>query len=260
MPITQNTKLKILLDKLVETYETSDFIKDDPIQFPHRFSKKEDIEIAGFIASLFAFGKRELFIKKLNQFLEISDNKPFYYVQNGNFSQISEQNFNYRFIKPDDMVQMLKILHSLYKNDGGLENLFKKGYELSLKTNSKQDLFKYVTDYFYSRVKENTGAGFYFMFPNPYKGGAMKRMCMFLRWMIRKSDVDLGIWNFMPKSELLIPLDVHVGRISKEMGILTRKANDFKSVLEITDKLCEFCPEDPIKYDFAMFGYGVNRN
>jgi len=158
------------------------------------------------------------------------------------------------------MVEMLKILNSLYCENGGLEKLFAKGYELTLETNSKQDLFKYVIDYFYSRVKSDAGQGFYFMLPNPYKGGAMKRMCMFLRWMVRKSDVDLGIWNFMPKSELLIPLDVHVGRISKELGIDTRKANDFKSVLEITDKLRELCPEDPIKYDFAMFGYGVNRN
>lgn len=260
MPAVLNNELKILLDKLVETYETIDFIKDDPIQFPHRFKDKEDIEIAGFIASLFAFGKRELFIKKLNQFFEIAHEKPLNYIINGDFSQIVEQNFNYRFIKPDDMVEMLKILNLLYKKDGGLENLFAKGYELTLETQSKQDLFKYVIDYFYSRVSQNAGAGFYFMFPNPYKGGAMKRMCMFLRWMVRKSDVDLGIWNFMPPSELLIPLDVHVGRISKELGILNRKANDFKSVLEITDKLCEFCSEDPIKYDFAMFGYGVNRN
>ncbi|MBP3925183.1 TIGR02757 family protein [bacterium] len=259
MPAVLNNELKILLDKLVETYETMDFIKDDPIQFPHRFSKKEDVEIAGFIASLFAFGKRELFIKKLNQFFEIAQEKPLDYIIKGDFSEIIAQNFNYRFIKPDDMVEMLRILNLLYKKDGGLENLFAKGYELTLETQSKQDLFKYVTDYFYSRASQNAGAGFYFMFPNPYKGGAMKRMCMFLRWMVRKSDVDLGIWNFMPPSELLIPLDVHVGRISKELGILNRKANDFKSVLEITEKLREFCPQDPIKYDFAMFGYGVNR-
>jgi uncharacterized protein (TIGR02757 family) len=97
------------------------------------------------------------------------------------------------------------------------------------------------------------------MLPNPEKGGAMKRMNMYLRWMVRKSVVDFGIWTFMKPSELLIPLDVHVGRISRELGILNRKANDFKSVIEITDCLREFCPEDPIKYDFAMFGYGVNN-
>ena len=97
------------------------------------------------------------------------------------------------------------------------------------------------------------------MIPNPDNGGAMKRMCMYLRWMVRKSSVDVGIWNFMKPSELYIPLDVHVGRISRQMGLLTRKANDFKAVEELTNKLKEFDPEDPIKYDFAMFGYGVNE-
>ena len=97
------------------------------------------------------------------------------------------------------------------------------------------------------------------MIPNPENGGAMKRMCMLLRWLVRKSIVDVGIWNFMPISELYIPLDVHVGNVSRQMGLLTRKANDFKSVIELTNNLKKFCPEDPIKYDFAMFGYGVNN-
>lgn len=97
------------------------------------------------------------------------------------------------------------------------------------------------------------------MIPNPRKGGAMKRMCMFLRWMVRKGPVDFGIWDFMPASDLLIPLDVHVARISREMGLLQRNANDFKAVIELTNNLKKFCPDDPIKYDFAMFGYGVNN-
>jgi uncharacterized protein (TIGR02757 family) len=97
------------------------------------------------------------------------------------------------------------------------------------------------------------------MIPNPHNGGAMKRMCMYLRWMVRKSSVDKGIWTFMPASELFIPLDVHVGRISRQMGLLRRKVNDFRAVVELTNKLKEFDPEDPVKYDFAMFGYGVNE-
>ena len=97
------------------------------------------------------------------------------------------------------------------------------------------------------------------MIPNPRNGGAMKRMCMFLRWMVRKGPVDFGIWNFMPASELLIPLDVHVARISREMGLLNRTSNDFKAVVELTENLRKLDPEDPVKYDFAMFGYGVNN-
>ena len=97
------------------------------------------------------------------------------------------------------------------------------------------------------------------MIPNPRNGGAMKRMCMYLRWMVRKGPVDVGIWDFMKPSELYIPLDVHVARVSRKEGLLTRKQNDFKAVIELTNNLKEFDPEDPIKYDFAIFGYGVNN-
>ena len=147
------------------------------------------------------------------------------------------------------------ILKELYTKDGGLEELFKYGYQNPVKNN----MFVPVTDYFYARTKGNTGQGFYFMIPNPQKGGAMKRMCMYLRWMVRKGPVDFGIWNFMPTSDLLIPLDVHVARISRKMGLLTRNANDFKAVIELTNNLKKFDPQDPVKYDFAMFGYGVNE-
>ena len=117
-----------------------------------------------------------------------------------------------------------------------------------------------VVEYFYARAPKNAGQGFYHMIPDPRKGGAMKRMNMFLRWMIRKSPVDIGIWDFMKPSNLLIPLDVHVARQSREMGLLTRKSNDYEAVRELTYKLKEFCPEDPIKYDFAMFAFGVELN
>lgn len=240
------------IDELVKTYETTDFIKDDPIQFPHRYIKiKEDCEIAGFIASLLAYGNRKVFISKLNTlFEEIAQNEPYNFILN--FEPKILNNFNYRFGTVEDFAQVFAIMRQLYSKDGGLEELFKFGY------NSKNSMFSTVTDYFYSRA-ENAGQGFYFMIPNPQKGGAMKRMCMFLRWMIRKGPVDLGIWNFMPQSELYIPLDTHVARLSREMGLLKRNSNDFKAVIELTENLRKLDPQDPIKYDFAMFGYGVNN-
>ncbi len=259
MTETQLKDLKQKLDYLAAKYETVDFIKNDPVQFPHKFSQKEDIEISAFLSALFAFGKRELFIKKLNQLFCIMNYQPYEYILKDDFSAIKNQDFNYRFIKSDDVIECLKILKILYQKDGGLEKLFSYSYEQAKNKSASSEMFKCVIDYFYARVKNNAGQGFYFMFPSPDKGGAMKRMCMFLRWMVRKSDVDFGIWKFMQPSELLIPLDVHVGNISREMGILNRKANDFKSVCEITALLKTLCPDDPIKYDFAMFGYGVNR-
>jgi len=122
-------------------------------------------------------------------------------------------------------------------------------------------MFQVVSDYFYSRVNSNcAGQGFSFMIPNPKNGGAMKRMSMFSRWMVRDGNVDLGIWDFVPKSELVIPLDVHVARVSREMGLLKRSSNDFKAVMELMSNLKVFDSSDPAKYDFAMFGYGVNKN
>lgn len=238
------------LDKLALQYETEEFIKDDPVRFPNRFTRKEDIEIAGFIASLVAYGRRELFIKKLNSLFELAQDEPLNFILN--FEPEILGDFNYRFGKPADFAEIFLIMKGLYANDGGLEELFKHGYE-------QGRIFQTVSDYFYSRVKNEVGQGFYFMLPNPEKGGAMKRMSMFLRWMVRKGPVDFGIWDFMPASELYIPLDVHVARISREMGLLTRNANDFKAVVELTENLKKFDAQDPVKYDFAMFGYGVNR-
>lgn len=242
------------LDNLVTKYETPDFIKDDPILFSHKFSSKKDIEIAGFIASLVAYGQRPVFIKKLNTLLlDIAKAEPHNFILN--FEPGILGDFNYRFGKPEDFAQIFTIMRELYTKDGGLEELFKFGY----KKGKPERLFQTVTDYFYSRAAQDAGQGFYFMIPNPAKGGAMKRMSMFLRWMVRKGPVDFGIWDFMPESELLIPLDVHVARISREMGLLTRKQNDFKAVIELTNNLKQFDPLDPVKYDFAMFGFGVNN-
>lgn len=241
------------LDKLVQLYETPDFINDDPIQFLHRLNNKKDIEIAGFISSLVAYGRRDVFIKKLNELFKIAQNEPYNFIIN--FDPKLLGNFNYRFGKPNDFAMIFSILKKLYTKNGGLEELFKYGYNNPIKNN----IFIPITDYFYSRADENTQQGFYFMIPDPRKGGAMKRMCMFLRWMVRKGPVDFGIWNFMPTSDLYIPLDVHVARISREMGLLKRNANDFKAVLELTNNLKQFDPNDPVKYDFAMFGYGVNQ-
>ncbi len=239
------------LDELAKKYETTEFIKDDPVQFIHRYHDKKDIEIAGFISSLLAYGSRKQFIKKLDDlFTNIAQNEPYNFITDYKHGSIG--NFNYRFGKPNDFDCIFMILKELYNNSSDLEELFAYGYK-------QKKMFECVVDYFYARADKNVGQGFYHMIPNPHNGGAMKRMCMYLRWMVRKSCVDKGIWEFMQPSELYIPLDVHVGRISREAGLLKRNANDFKSVIELTEKLKEFDSNDPIKYDFALFGYGVNK-
>ena len=247
------------LDNLVLKYETKAFIQEDPIQFPHRFINPKDIEIAGFIASIFAYGNRKVFIKKLDELFTIMQNEPLNFVEN--FESKSIQGFYYRFSKDFEIAEIFNILKILYTKDGSLQELFQYGYsQKNDKEHSILTTFKIVIDYFYSNVKnKNVSLGFYHLIPNPHKGGAMKRLNMFLRWMVRKPPVDLGIWEFIPTEELLIPLDVHVARISREMGLLNRTSNDFKAVIELSQNLKQFDAKDPIKYDFAMFGYGVNN-
>ena len=242
---------KTELDKLVEKYETPKFIKDDPIQFIHCGRTKEESELYGFISSLFAYGNRKLFIKKLEDIFKRADNDIVNYIKNGDFSNL--KGLEYRFSKDYDIIPIFEILHNLYSESKGLEELFNYGF-------FSDNFLQTVVDYFYARAPKTAGQGFYHMIPNPANGGAMKRINMFLRWMVRKPPVDLGIWEFMKPKDLLIPLDVHVGRVSRKMGLLSRKSNDFKAVIELTNKLKEFCPEDPVKYDFAMFAFGVELN
>lgn len=246
------------LDNLVLKYETKDFIKDDPIQFPHRGKTKEEIELYGFISSLFAYGNRKMFIAKLNDLFARADNDIANYIKNGDFSNL--KGIEYRFAKEDDIIPIFEILYSLYTESKGLEELFEYGFKSASASSKVLSMLKTAVDYFYSRAPKSAGQGFYHMIPNPDNGGAMKRMNMFLRWMVRKPPVDFGIWNFIKPSELLIPLDVHVARVSRSMGLLTRKSNDFKAVMELMANLKNICPEDPVKYDFAMFAFGVELN
>lgn len=248
-----NTKL--YMDELVQRYETPDFIKDDPIQFPHRFSKKEDIEIAGFLASIFAYGKREVFIKKLDILFEKMNNQPHNFILDFDKSNTVLNDFDYRFSVGVDIVQIVLILKELYKSGESLEKLFAHGYS---QKGIKQSL-QGVVDYFYARTQLPVTKGFYHLLPNPAKNSACKRLHMLLRWFVRGGCVDLGIWKFMDKSELLIPLDVHVAKVSRNLGILSRNQNDFGAVLELMETLRKFDPKDPVKYDFAMFGFGVNN-
>ena len=239
--------MKKFLDDLVKKYETKEFIKNDPIQFPHRYKNKQDIEIAAFISSLFAFGRRDVFIKKLNELFSFAD-CPYNLISD--YQKFNLEKFIYRFIKSEDLVELLRILNKLYIEDkSSLEELF---YDKNNRT-------KRVIDYFYHNSNCPQNTGFCFMFARPEKKSAMKRINMFLRWMVRDGEVDLGVWNFISKSELVIPLDTHVARLSRKFNLLKRTSNDYKAAIELTEKLKEFEEKDPTKYDFALFGLGVDE-
>lgn len=240
------------LDNLVAKYETKDFIKDDPIQFPHRYNTLSDIELAGFIASIFSYGNRKIFTKKLAELFELMDNEPTNFIKNNEFKLITEKNINYRFYKPDDIVLLFNQLANLYNSSKGLSELFCNCYNNNIET-----MLRKVIDYFYADITDCKG--YKHMIPTG-ANCAMKRMNMFLRWMVRKSCVDLGVWDFIPTSELLIPLDVHVARLSREMELVNIKTNTIKTVRELTANLKKFDPNDPVKYDFAIFGKGIEES
>lgn len=243
------------LDNLVKTYETPDFIKDDPIQFPHKYQNKTDIELAGFIASIFSYGNRKLFVKKLDELFYLMENEPTNFIKNGDFKIIKAQNIYYRFYTADDIVLLFNKLSKLYNTSEGLSELFETNFK---NTKDTTQTIRNVVQYFYKDCN-NVSRGFNHMLPTG-KNCTLKRMNMFLRWQVRKSCVDLGIWNFIPTSELLIPMDVHVARLSRKMELLHKKTNTIKTVKELTSRLKEFDPDDPVKYDFAIFGKGIEEN
>lgn len=253
--------MKEYLDNLVIKYEIEDFIKDDPIQFCHKFTNKNDIEVAGLISSSLAYGKRQKIIESSNIIIDFMDFKPYNYIMNLNIddAKIKLANFKHRYTSGEDVFFLLLILNRVLQDYEGLEDIFLKGYNPREK-NIKFALTQFVntlTDSVQGEIQNMRGINF--LLPSPQKGSACKRLNMFLRWMVRKGPVDLGLWKNISPSKLLIPLDTHVAKVSRKLGICKRKSDDWITVEEITDYLLQLDPQDPAKYDFAIFGEGVYK-
>lgn len=249
--------MKEYLDKLVETFETPDFIKKDPIQFPRGFKNKEDIEISAFVSSTLAYGKREKIIEALGKLHNIMQNSPYEFVKSFEYNKDKHlfDNFSYRYTEGKDIALMFFVLNRAIKEHGSLENLFKKGFERDIKEgleNFTLHLKEYALE-----LDNSVNRGFNHLIPSPKQGSACKRLNLFLKWLVRDGCVDIGIWKSIPKSALMIPLDTHVARVSRKLGFTKRKSDDWKTAAEITEKLREYCPDDPTKYDFAIFGGGI---
>jgi len=252
--VMSEKELKALLDQKVKLYNQVDFITYDPISVPHQFLKKEDIEIIGFITSLISWGSRILIIRTCKQIAILMDYSPFDFLTNRSVSEFRKfENFYYRTFKSDDIIFLLNALRNIYLHKGGFETIANTAFSRSF---SIMDVISDIRNILLEtpHVKRSEKH-----FPNPLKGSAAKRINMFLRWMVRKDDkgVDFGIWNKIPNNALMCPLDVHSGRVARKLGLLTRKQNDWKSVVELTQRLSCFDPDDPVKYDFALFGLGA---
>lgn len=252
---------KEYLDNLVKTYEVPDFIKDDPVQFPHRFKNQADIEVSGLISSCFAYGSRKKIIETLAIIHDFMNNSPSEFAVNFDIDRDSElfKGFIYRYNQEKDLILLIYIIGQALKEYGTLEKAFLKGFNPNDK-NIKQSLINFVNLLRnYLPCDERTCRGLFHLIPSPELGSACKRLNLFLKWMVRKGPVDLNIWKTIPAKKLIIPLDTHVARISRKWELTSRQSNDWKTAEEITENLKEFDDSDPVKYDFAIFGSGVSR-
>ncbi|TAL25417.1 MAG: TIGR02757 family protein [Nitrospirae bacterium] len=256
-------EIKRLLNRFYREYNFRERMPQDPIEFPHRYKNPEDIEIAGFIASCFAYGRVGLFKPVIGRILAIMGGSPHDFLLDFKIKRQGKlfSGINYRFNKNKDIVCLIYIISELFRTHKSIENTFALFY-----TEDDIDTGHGLTGFIDYILKIDTSGvygrdikpvGFLQFFPSPEKGSACKRMNLFLRWMIRDKDIDFGIWRSIPKNKLVIPLDTHIARISRCLGFTERKANDWKTAVEITESLKKLDAQDPLKYDFAMCHHGI---
>ncbi len=247
------TDLKEFLDEKVILYNQPKFIESDPIQIPHLFSIKEDIEIAAFLTATIAWGNRKSIINNAKRMMQLLDHAPFDFVLNHTTQDLESLNhFVHRTFNGEDLKQFIKSLNHIYSKHNGLEAVFLK----HAKKDSLQLSIHHLKKYFFEighlpRTQKHIS--------DPLKNSAAKRINMFLRWMVRKDNVgvDFGIWDNLSPSQLSCPLDVHSGNVARKLGLLNRKQNDAKALNELDMALRDLDYSDPVKYDFALFGLGV---
>jgi uncharacterized protein (TIGR02757 family) len=246
-------ELKEFLDQKVALYNNLNFIESDPIQIPHLYTSKEDIEIAGFLAATISWGNRKMIIQNSHKMMQIMGNSPHDFVMSFNQNhQEKLSNFVHRTFNNEDFGTFLHALQNIYTNHGGLESVFAKNQQ-------PESLQKSISEFKKTFFEVNHQNRTQKHVSDPVNNSAAKRINMFLRWMVRndKNGVDFGIWKSIKPSSLSCPLDVHSGNVARKLGLLNRKQNDAKAVLELDLNLRLLDKNDPTKYDFALFGLGV---
>ena len=246
--------IQSFLDQKYLSFNHPAFIETDPIQVPALFTTKENIEIAGFLAATIAWGQRPTIIRNALKLIAHMNNDPIGFLLNTPEDEWAVfQDFKHRTFNGSDCIYFMKSLKNIYQNHGGLELVFTDGFRNGNTIFSAMIHFRKV--FFELEHERRTEKHV----SNVESGAAAKRLNMFLRWMVRsdQAGVDFGLWKQIPTSALMLPLDVHTGNVARKLGLLIRTQNDWRAVEEITAKLRKFDPEDPIKYDFALFGLGV---
>lgn len=246
-------EIKSFLDEKVQLYNNPNFIESDPIQIPHQYYLKEDIEIAGFLVATIAWGNRKMIITNGKKMMNLMGNSPFDFVMSSQEKELNKlDNFVHRTFNGTDFIQFIKSLRHIYASHSGLERVFSKNIENDSTHKAISEFKKVFFEIPHtSRTQKHIS--------DPVKGSAAKRINMFLRWMCRQDNagVDFGIWNTIAPSQLSCPLDVHSGNVARKLGLLTRKQNDIIALQELDKNLRLLDQNDPVKYDFALFGLGV---
>lgn len=248
-----HNELRDFLNEKAELYNRPDFIASDPIQIPHLFTQKEDIEIAGFLAATIAWGNRKMIINSAHKIIDRMGNSPYDFVMSHRESDLDKlDDFVHRTFNASDLKTFLKGLRHIYQNHGGMEAVFEQ-HQSEHSMQPAISAFKKI--FFEIDHQERTHKHI----SDPLNNSAAKRINMYLRWMARKDNkgVDLGIWKNIPMHKLSCPLDVHSGNVARKLGLLSRKQNDAKALWELDTALRHLDPNDPVKYDFALFGLGV---
>jgi uncharacterized protein (TIGR02757 family) len=249
----KKAELKAFLDEKVQLYNNPKFIESDPIQIPHQFSKKEDIEIAGFLTATIAWGNRKSIITNATKMMTLLEQSPYEFVMQHQAQDLERfEGFVHRTFNSEDLKQFIKSLHYIYTNYDGLEAVFATyATDKSLQHSIHQLKTHFFEIPHLERTKKHVS--------DPLKNSAAKRINMFLRWMVRNDNagVDFGIWKRLSPAQLSCPLDVHSGNVARKLGLLKRKQNDGKALAELDKALRKLDANDPVKYDFALFGLGV---
>jgi uncharacterized protein (TIGR02757 family) len=249
-------KLKDFLNRKVEEYNQLSFIEKDPVSIPHMFSKKQDIEIAGFFASIFAWGNRTTIINKSKELMMMMDSAPYSFIREHSEKDLQKLlQFRHRTFNVTDLLYFILFLKFHYGTSPTLETAFSQW--MGKNDSTIENALTGFHDYFFSlpdapvRTRKHIAT--------PEKNSTCKRLNMFLRWMVRKDGggVDFGIWQKIKPSQLVCPVDVHVARVAKRFGLIRRKQADWLTAIELTSQLRKFDKTDPAKYDFALFGLGV---
>lgn len=247
-------EIKNFLDKKTEQYNHIDFIHTDPIQIPHLFNNTADIEIAAFLTATISWGQRKTIVSNALRLMKLMNMQPYDFIMNAEKKDLKNLSvFKHRTFNSDDCIYMVKSLRNIYASHKGLYGVFLDEYKKS--GSVKMALINFRKVFFEIDHPERTGKHI----SDPGKNSASKRLNMFLRWMVRKDhhEVDFGLWDKISMADLFLPLDVHTGNVSRKLGLLSRKQNDWKAVEELTSVLRTFDPLDPVKYDYALFGTGI---